>query len=237
MAASRPAEAPSPPRKAARRRLTGDERRAEILAEAALLFAEEGFGASTRRLAARMGISQAALYKHFAGKDQIIQALFEERASRWSGKGWEPDLSAADVPLVEVLGDLYARFVGRITGPSMRLFVRAGLEGYGQPARRGARLTALILEPVIGALRREAGLPGFAASPMRHEERELAMALHGAVVFLAIRKHIYRMPMLDDLDTLARRQVRLWLPGALLEVKAMHEAGSPPPVPQLAPRG
>ncbi|WP_051441083.1 helix-turn-helix domain-containing protein [Ensifer sp. WSM1721] len=216
--------------------MPSDERRTAILAEAAALFAEEGFGASTRALALRLGITQAALYKHFRSKDEIIAALFHERAMRWRKEDWRAALTSNEAPLVERLGRLYAGYVGAITGRSMRLFVRAGLDGYGQPGRRGAVLTASILEPVIGALRREAGLPDLSSRPMQHEEREIAMTLHGALMFLAIRKHVYRMPLPDDLTQYAMRQVRLWLPGAIAEMRQLHASPPEEIVPQLAPR-
>lgn len=219
-----------------RRRLRGDERRAAILAEAAALFAEEGFGASTRALAARLGITQAALYKHFSSKDEIVAALFEERAARWRREDWRAALASGGAPLAERLGHLYARYVGAITGRSMRLFVRAGLDGYAQPGRRGAMLTASILEPVIAALRQEAKLPDLSRRPMQHGEREIAMALHGALMFLAIRKHVYRMALPDDLSELVMRQVRLWLPGAVEEIRRLHAGLRQHSLPQLTPR-
>ncbi|MDK1388832.1 helix-turn-helix domain-containing protein [Sinorhizobium sp. 8-89] len=219
-----------------RRRLPSDERRVAILAEAAALFAEEGFGASTRRLASRLGITQAALYKHFRSKDEIVAALFQERAMRWRNEDWRAALNSNEAPLAERLGRLYAGYLGAITGRSMRLFVRAGLDGYGQPGRRGAVLTASILEPVIGALRREAGLADLPTRPMQHEEREIAMTLHGSLMFLAIRKHVYRMPLPEDLTEHAMRQVRLWLPGAIAEMRQLHASPPEEIVPQLAPR-
>ncbi|MGK9169275.1 TetR/AcrR family transcriptional regulator [Inquilinus limosus] len=227
-----PAEADQPKR----RRLRGNERRAKILAEAATLFAEEGFGASTRALAARLGITQAALYKHFSSKDEIVAALFEERAARWRKEDWRAALASGDAPLAERLGRLYAGYLGAITASSMRLFVRAGLEGYGQPGRRGAMLTAAILEPVIAALRKEAGLPDLASRPLQHEERELAMTLHGGLMFLAIRKHVYRMSLPDDLTELAMSQARLWLPGAIEEIRRLHARSPEHHLPQLTPR-
>lgn len=219
-----------------RRRLTRDERRAAILSEAEALFADSGFGASTRALAARLGLTQAALYKHFPSKQDIISALLEERASHWLTEDWHGALTSSDAPLAERLGRLYAGYLAAITSRSMRLFVRAGLEGYGQPARRGAMLTASILEPVISALRTAAGLPDLSSRPMRHEEREIAMALHGALMFLAIRKHVYRMALADDLSELAMRQVRLWLPGAVAELRDFHAGPPEQTVPQLSPR-
>src|SRR3546814_15806078 len=68
------------------------------------------------------------------------------------------------LPLEERLGDFYFAYHARSDALSMRLFVRAGLEGHSLPGRHGARLTTRIFEPVIAALREEAGLPPFSGS-------------------------------------------------------------------------
>ena len=50
--------------------------REQILDAAAALFAERGFAATTTRLIAeRVGIRQASLYYHFAGKDELLIEL------------------------------------------------------------------------------------------------------------------------------------------------------------------
>ncbi|MEV6235465.1 helix-turn-helix domain-containing protein [Lentzea sp. NPDC051838] len=50
--------------------------REQILEAAAALFVEQGFAAtSTRAIADRVGIRQASLYYHFAGKDDILLEL------------------------------------------------------------------------------------------------------------------------------------------------------------------
>jgi AcrR family transcriptional regulator len=52
--------------------------RVEILDAAAALFAEHGYaGTSTRSIAERVGIRQASLYYHFAGKDELLLELLE----------------------------------------------------------------------------------------------------------------------------------------------------------------
>jgi AcrR family transcriptional regulator len=52
--------------------------REEILDAGAALFAERGYaGTSTRSIAERVGIRQASLYYHFAGKDEILLELLE----------------------------------------------------------------------------------------------------------------------------------------------------------------
>jgi AcrR family transcriptional regulator len=69
-------------------RPNGAERRRQILAEAARLFASAGFrGVTTRDVAARVGITEAALYRYFPSKEAIYAAILEERMA-------SPDLLA-----------------------------------------------------------------------------------------------------------------------------------------------
>ena len=50
--------------------------RAEILAVASELFTTQGFETtSLREIAVRLGITKAALYYHFASKDDILRAI------------------------------------------------------------------------------------------------------------------------------------------------------------------
>jgi AcrR family transcriptional regulator len=57
--------------------MTTDTRQ-RILDVSSELFVEQGYdGTSLREIAERLGISKAALYYHFAGKDQILFALLE----------------------------------------------------------------------------------------------------------------------------------------------------------------
>jgi AcrR family transcriptional regulator len=61
------------------RRLTTDVTRARILAEALHRFSEQGYAnTSTREIAYALGLTKAALYYHFATKDDILDALIAE---------------------------------------------------------------------------------------------------------------------------------------------------------------
>jgi len=61
---------------AASDRLTGEERREAILAAALPLFASKGFDAvTTREVAEASGVSEALLYRHFAGKRALYDAI------------------------------------------------------------------------------------------------------------------------------------------------------------------
>lgn len=68
-----------PAEKAARRRLSPEERRSQIVAAAKALFSEEGIGhVSMRKIAGEIGITQAAIYQHFENKEAILFAIVED---------------------------------------------------------------------------------------------------------------------------------------------------------------
>jgi AcrR family transcriptional regulator len=62
------------------RRRSAEERRAQILGAAAHCFGTRGFhGTTTRDVAAAVGITEAALYRYFTGKEAIYAAILDER--------------------------------------------------------------------------------------------------------------------------------------------------------------
>lgn len=62
-------------------RMKSDQRRASIVAEAIRLFAEKGFsGATTRELAAALGVTEPVLYQHFKTKRDLYTAIIETKA-------------------------------------------------------------------------------------------------------------------------------------------------------------
>lgn len=59
--------------------------RARIEAAALALFAAKGVdGASTRDIAKAVGVTEGALYRHFASKDELAKALFRDRYGRFA---------------------------------------------------------------------------------------------------------------------------------------------------------
>lgn len=61
-------------------RLTGEERRRQIVEAAAALFARKGFrGTKTREIAQAVGVSEAMLFKHFATKEELYAAIIEAK--------------------------------------------------------------------------------------------------------------------------------------------------------------
>ena len=80
----------------------GDKRRSEILRTALSLFNARGTSAvSTNHIAAELGISVGNLYWHFADKDAIVRALFDEHAARFDTM-WVPPTTANEAAEVMV---------------------------------------------------------------------------------------------------------------------------------------
>ncbi len=74
MTTSEPTTPTRPPRRGTR------DRKRSILSAAERLFAERGYArASMKEIAAAVGITDAALYKHFDSKREILEVLYEER--------------------------------------------------------------------------------------------------------------------------------------------------------------
>jgi AcrR family transcriptional regulator len=213
----------------ARLRLPRGEREGAIVQAAAGLFAEQGFGVSTRQISALLGVTQALLYRYFPSKQALIERVLAEYfgGDRWNPE-WDALLADRKLPLVERLVRFYEAYRRRSSPVSLKLWVQAGLSGAHVAGRYSGKLTRRVLAPIIRELRHEAGLPGFTERGFMRGERELAMVLHGGLVFINIRKHIYRMPMPDNLDDLVALHVRSFIPGALAELRRLHGGDAEP---------
>jgi AcrR family transcriptional regulator len=225
--------------KPAKHRLPASERRAEMLAKAAVHFSQHGFQTSTRDIARALGVTQALIYKQFQSKEDLIEQTLASALRRDAEQG--PWLDQA-LPVREALLAYYQAFVAGATEHRMRLFIQAGLDGRSWPTRRGHTLTRNLFLPAIAALRNAAGLPGFDQSPGMRGERELVMMLHGSMVFLGIRRHVYGMPMPDSLDDVVALYVDTFVRGALPAMRDLHDNGeaslkvplaAPPPPQEL----
>ncbi len=111
-------------------RLTGAERRGQILACARYVFAQEGYdGARTADIAERAGVSERLMYKHFAGKRELFVAVTQETAAKVAA-GYRavarqaPDIETAMRELYDgrlgpgqFRGRTYGVFFARVHGP------------------------------------------------------------------------------------------------------------------------
>ena len=65
----------------AARRMTGDARREQILQTAVTLFSQRGFsGTTTKEIARAAGVSEAMVFRHFAKKSELYDAILGDKA-------------------------------------------------------------------------------------------------------------------------------------------------------------
>lgn len=67
-------------------RMSGDERRKQILRVAIQLFSQRGFsGTTTKEIARAAGVSEAIIFRHFANKDELYHAILDHKACEGGG--------------------------------------------------------------------------------------------------------------------------------------------------------
>lgn len=213
---------------APRRRMSPGDRRAMILEQAAEFFASNGPAASTRALAQALGITQALLYRYFPSKEALVRAVYRERfAARWDPQ-WSALLHTPGRSLQQRLTEFFIAYMNRLSAPDYRLWIRAALEGWSFAALYHNDLVENVLRPIVGELRAEAGLQTLEQRPAMYGELETVFVLHGALTFLRIRRDIYGAPVHPDTAAATALHVAVVLPGALLQIRALHEGQASP---------
>jgi len=97
----------------ARRRIGADQRRAQLLDAALQVFLEKGYaGAAVREVAQRAGVTEGLIYRHFAGKRDMLLALLRERspAAAVVGLGERPSRRTLDAALRDLMRSVLDAF-------------------------------------------------------------------------------------------------------------------------------
>ena len=189
----------------ARRRLPPKERRAQIVNEAVRFFAEVGLEGNTRQLAKRLGVTQSLLFNYFATKDELLEAVYEKVYLDRLSPDWPDRLTDRTTPLRSRLLAFYTEYSGLIFERDwMRIFMSSGLAGAVLNRRYLMHLGDVILRPVLAET--EALAKGETRPTM-----EDIWNLHGGIVYIGIRTHIYGMPEPEDPETVIAQSIDKYL--------------------------
>lgn len=116
------------------KRLSNAERRSQIIQVAMDLFAGRGFkGATTRAIAESAGVSEAIIFRHFATKEDLYDAIITTSIER-RREAWEQETPAIDEG--KDLGDLLTAFARAFIGRNrkdqtfIRLMLYSALEDH-----------------------------------------------------------------------------------------------------------
>lgn len=173
---------------ATRKRLPPAERRQQIVDEAVRFFAEVGLEGNTRELARRLGVTQSLIFNYFATKDDLIEAVYEKVYIGRLSPDWPERLTDRTVPLRQRLLAFYTEYSALIFEREwMRIFMFSGLAGASLNRRYLEHLGDVILRPLLAETE---ALAGSDICP----KMEDVWNLHGGIVYIGIRQHIYRMP-------------------------------------------
>ena len=135
-------------------RLATPERRHSIVAAAVPLFARKGFaGTTTREIAEAAGVSEALVFKHFASKTALYEAILERCRDVDPALARLQSLPPGTATLIEIVQQFLAHFMA-LGGPCdehkahHRLFLRSLIED-GEFARAGLRTLSDVLMPLF----------------------------------------------------------------------------------------
>ncbi len=188
------------------RRLGPEARREQILEAAVACIAEQGFGATTRELARRAGVTQALLYQYFASKQALTEAVYERIFLDRLDPEWMKEIRDRTVPVERRLICFYGRYTRAIfTYEWMRIFMWSGLAGEGLNRRYLGTVEARLLRPLAEEIAADGGF----GAP----DTEAMWALHGGMVYIGIRRFIYDLATPDDCAPVVAESVRRFLAG------------------------
>ena len=187
------------------RRLHPDERRQQIIDGAVAFFAEVGLDGKTRDLAKKIGITQSLLFKYFATKDALIEAVYEQVYLNRLSPEWTHRIADRSVPLRDRILAFYGDYSTLIFENNwMRIFMFSGLAGAELNRRYLDHMHQMILRPLLEEI--------LLASPDTvTPTMEDLWNLHGGIVYIGIRQHIYRMPCSADPTEAIERSVDRFL--------------------------
>jgi AcrR family transcriptional regulator len=152
--------------------------------------AEVGFAGPTRDLARRAGVTQALLYRYFASKADLTEAVFDHVYLGRIDPAWLDQIRDRAVPLDARLTRFYRQYTAAIfTYEWMRIFMWAGLAGDALNRRYLGHVGDRLLAPMAEEIAAERGL--------RPTPEDL-WNLHGGIVYIGIRRFIYRLPTPED---------------------------------------
>jgi AcrR family transcriptional regulator len=194
-----------------RRRLSPEERRAEIVDAAVAYFAEVGLDGDTRTLARRLGVTQSLIFNYFATKADLLEAVYERVYLGRLSPEWPGLVTDRAIPVETRLRRFYHAYTDAIfTYEWMRIFMFSGLAGAQLNRRYLAHVRESILQPMLAELRSEA--PRYADLEM-----EDLWALHGGIVYIGIRRFIYLAATPDDPRPAIDRTIARFLAASRVE--------------------
>lgn len=171
-------------------RLPYEERRAQILRQAADFFSEYGLTGQTRSLATACGISQRLLYRFFPSKAALLREVYSDTILGPFKAVWLAQLTDRSKPVERRLNLFYSDYFQTVlTRKWLRLFLYSSLAESNMAPDYIAAIITDLMETITHEVALEQGIELPDAPALLHE---IGWTLHGTVSHFAIRRHLYR---------------------------------------------
>ena len=183
----------------ASKRMSGEERREQIILIAVELFAAKGFaGVTTREIAAAAGINEATIYKHFASKEDLFDAVIVYYADIVGAKIDETFTSEGDDYRKKMLttARYFIEFISKDQN-IMRIMLYSGLQGHPFAEKYfraiGQRVFSIIQDAISQAQ---------ASGAIRDDidPRYCSLLFFGVVVYYNLAKKLILKKAFEDID-------------------------------------
>ena len=205
-----------------RKRLSGRERREQIIEAAIRQFAEFGFESGTKNVAERMGVTQPLIYRYFPTKEDLIKAVYERLFLGGFRSDWLTLVTDRQVPLRQRLIDFYRNYTEVVFQPDwIRIYLFSSLKGYEIHRWWLTFVEEHILTTICGEIRQEFGLSTIRSVGVQPDEFEQYWLFHGGIFYYGLRREVYGTTPRVDLTRFIESGVDTLLNGYADTVRAM----------------
>jgi len=195
-----------------KRNMPADERRRTLLDAAVELFSEKGMSITLQELADRVSVTQPLIHRYFPTKADLIAAICDRIQNAHWDPAWYAVLTDRTRPIEDRIEDYYRRYLPHIYRDSWyRGFWYVALTDPSFAETYLGHVTRELLTAIIAEVRHRFGYPDLDVVPVFEREIELVWGMHSTMVFVGIRRYVYRSPVSDDIDTTVRDQMHAFL--------------------------
>lgn len=186
-------------------------------------------GITVQALADRVDVTQPLVHRYFPAKADLIAAIRDRIQNAHWDPAWHQVITDRSRPLEERIPDFYRRYLPHIYHDNWyRGFWYAALADPTFAQTYLDHVHQELLVAILGEVRLRFGYPPVDQVPPFEREVELVWGMHSTMIFLGIRRYVYRMPVSDDVDiTLLDQTHALLLAAPRVMSELMPEEAAP----------
>jgi len=207
------------PPEASHARMSGEDRRRQLIEVAIDLFSEKGFGGTTtKEIASAAGVTEAMIFRHFATKQDFYKAILDYKCAVPSAQCWMSDAqvfmdSNNDEGLFRFIIEKIISF-DRDDTKFARLLVHAALEGHELAIMHHNQLAMPVgarFKQYIARRQSDGAIRG-------SEPGIVILAMAGIASYYATQKYLYQQVKFPgDDEEMTEAMLRILLDGLLVK--------------------